>query len=221
MKKIKKHLKVLIIIFMSVFSTNQSLAQFDIGADFMSRYVWRGGAYSNGPSIQPYMSYATGGEEEDDFGFEIGFWGAYANDTNYTDELDLYASLSYGPVAVTITNYIFPDITTGGTTKYFDSGIWEGMLGIELGPVSLTGGYFFEDGHTYLAGSIPINEELGFTLGFGDGFYTNSGDFELIELALSYGKETKITEDFSLPLSGNLIYNPSADQMYLVFGFSL
>ena len=95
------------------------------------------------------------------------------------------------------------------------------MLGLELGPVSLTGGYFFEDGDTYIAGSVPLSEEVGFTLGLGDGFYTSSGDFELIEVAVSYGKEIKITEDFSLPMSGNLIYNPSADKMYLVFGFSL
>ena len=143
MKKISKTLKIFLIALISIFSANQSMAQVDIGADFMSRYVWRGGAYSNGPSIQPYMSYATGGEE-DDFGFEVGFWGAYANDS-LADELDLYASLSYGPVAVTITNYIFPDITTGGTTKYFDSGIWEGMLGLELGPVSRPVPPFLDD----------------------------------------------------------------------------
>ena len=70
MKKISKTLKIFLIALISIFSANQSMAQVDIGADFMSRYVWRGGAYSNGPSIQPYMSYATGGEE-DDFGFEV------------------------------------------------------------------------------------------------------------------------------------------------------
>ena len=135
--KINKYIKILTIVIVSIFSANQSFGQMDIGADFMSRYVWRGGAYSNGPSIQPYMSYASSG-------VEIGFWGAYANDT-LADELDLYASYSFGPIALTLTNYIFPDITTGGTTKYFDSGIWEGMVGLELGPVSLTGAYFFEE----------------------------------------------------------------------------
>ena len=44
---------------------------------------------------------------------------------------------------------------------------------------------------------------------------------EIMEIGASYGKKIKITEDFSLPLSGNLIYNPSFDQMYLVFGISL
>ena len=135
MKKIKKTFNILTLVLISIFSLNQTFGQVDIGADIMSRYVWRGAAYSNGPSIQPYMSYATGG-------FEVGFWGAYANDM-MADELDLYASYSIGPVGLTLTNYVFPNITTGGTTKYFDSGIWEGMASLELGPVSLTGAYFF------------------------------------------------------------------------------
>jgi hypothetical protein len=213
MKKFKNTFNKVSIVLLFIFSINQTFGQLDIGADLMSRYIWRGGAYSNGPSIQPYMSYATGG-------FEVGFWGAYANDTNYTDELDFYASASIGPVALTLTNYIFPDITSGGTTKYFDSGIWEGMVGLELGPVSLTGAYFFKDGDTYISAGIPLGD-VGLTLSLGDGFYTESGDMEIMEIGASYGKEIKITEDFLLPLSGNLIYNPSFDQMYLVFGISL
>ena len=212
MKKIKKTFNILTLVLISILSTSQTFGQIDIGADILSRYVWRGAAYSNGPSIQPYMSYATGG-------FEVGFWGAYANDM-MADELDFYASASIGPVALTLTNYIFPDVTTGGTTKYIDSGICEGMIGLELGPVSLTGAYFFEDGDTYISAGIPLGD-IGFTFSLGDGFYTESGDMEIMEIGAGYGKEIKITEDFSLPLSGNLIYNPSFDQMYLVFGISL
>jgi hypothetical protein len=212
MKKNSNSITFLLFTIVSFLTTSQSFAQVDIGTDIMSRYVWRGGAYSNGPSIQPYMSYAKGG-------LEVGFWGAYANDSA-ADELDLYASYSIGPVSLTVTNYIFPDITTGGTTKYFDSGLWEGMIGLKLGPVDLTGAYFFEDEDTYISASVPLGD-LGFTISMGDGFYSDSGDMELMEIGLSYGKEIKITEDFSLPLSSNLIYNPSFDQMYLVFGISL
>ena len=105
MKKIKKTFNILTLVLISILSTSQTFGQIDIGADILSRYVWRGAAYSNGPSIQPYMSYATGG-------FEVGFWGAYANDM-MVDELDFYASASIGPVALTLTNYIFPDVTHG------------------------------------------------------------------------------------------------------------
>ena len=178
-------LKIALVVTVLFSSMQEVKAQFDVGADIMSRYVWRGGAYSNGPSIQPYMSYATGG-------FEVGFWGAYANDM-LADELDFYASASLGPVALTLTNYIFPDITTGGRTRYFESGIWEGMVGLELGPLSLTGAYFFEDGDTYISAGIPLGD-VGFTLSLGDGFYTESGDMEIMEIGASYGKEKKIKD---------------------------
>ena len=200
-----------------LFSSMQEVkAQFDVGADIMSRYVWRGSGYSNGPSIQPYMSYATGD-------FEIGFWGAYAND-GQVDELDLYASYGIGPVGLTITNYVFPDNMTPGVAspiKYWDSeGGWEGTVGLELGPVGLTYATFFDSGDTYIAAGTSLGG-VDLTLGMGDGAYTTDSDFALMEISLGYGKDIMITEDFSLPASGSLIYNPDADQMYLVFGISL
>ncbi|MFL2598993.1 MAG: hypothetical protein ACJ0P1_00290 [Flavobacteriaceae bacterium] len=200
-----------------LFSSMQEVkAQFDVGADIMSRYVWRGAGYSNGPSIQPYMSYATGD-------FEIGFWGAYAND-GQVDELDLYASYGIGPVGLTITNYVFPDNMTPGVAspiKYWAAeGGWEGTVGLELGPIGLTYATFFDSGDTYIAAGTSLGG-VDLTLGMGDGAYTTDSDFALMEISLGYGKDIMITEDFSLPASGSLIYNPDADQMYLVFGISL
>ena len=209
-------LKILFVSIIGLMSTQKIKAQFDVGADIMSRYVWRGSGYSNGPSVQPYISYAAGN-------FEIGFWGAYANDTQ-VDELDLYASYSIGPVGLTVTNYVFPDNMTPGITtptKYWaaDAG-WEGTIGLELGPVALTYATFFDSGDTYIAAGTSLSG-VDLTLGMGDGAYTSDTNFNLIEISLGYGKEIKITEDFSLPVSSNLIYNPEADQMYLVFGLSL
>tara|TARA_R110000744_G_scaffold67607_3_gene137797 strand:- start:262 stop:921 length:660 start_codon:yes stop_codon:yes gene_type:complete len=212
----KSMLKISLGIAMGLFFMQNAKAQFDVGADIMSRYVWRGSGYSNGPSVQPYMSYASGD-------FEIGFWGAYANDTQ-VDELDLYASYSIGPVGLTVTNYVFPNNMTPGITtptKYWaaEAG-WEGTIGLELGPVALTYATFFDSGDTYIAAGTSLRG-VDLTLGMGDGAYTSDTNFNLIEISLGYGKEIKITEDFSLPVSSNLIYNPEADQMYLVFGLSL
>jgi hypothetical protein len=209
-------LKIALVVTVLFSSMQEVKAQFDVGADIMSRYVWRGAGYSNGPSIQPYMSYATGD-------FEIGFWGAYAND-GQVDELDLYASYGIGPVGLTITNYVFPDNMTPGVAspiKYWDSeGGWEGTVGLELGPVGLTYATFFDSGDTYIAAGTSLGG-VDLTLGMGDGAYTTDSDFALMEISLGYGKDIMITEDFSLPASGSLIYNPDADQMYLVFGISL
>tara|TARA_B110000116_G_C16782701_1_gene559213 strand:- start:980 stop:1639 length:660 start_codon:yes stop_codon:yes gene_type:complete len=209
-------LKILFVSIIGLMSTQKIKAQFDVGADIMSRYVWRGSGYSNGPSVQPYISYAAGN-------FEIGFWGAYANDA-LADELDLYASYSIGPVDLTVTNYVFPDNMTPGVTaptKYWaaDAG-WEGSIGLELGPVALTYATFFDSRDTYIAAGTSLRG-VDLTIGMGDGAYTSDSEFDLMEILLGYEKEIKITEDFSLPVSGNLIYNPEADQMYLVFGLSL
>ena len=34
-------------------------------------------------------------------------------------------------------------------------------------------------------------------------------------------KEIKITDDFSIPVSGSIILNPEQEQFYVVIGFSL
>ena len=40
----------------------------DLGADIMSRYVWRGTDFGNTAAIQPSLSFSSGG-------FTVGAWG--------------------------------------------------------------------------------------------------------------------------------------------------
>ena len=42
----------------------------DLGADIMSRYVWRGTDFGNSAAIQPGLSYSKEG-------FTVGAWGAW------------------------------------------------------------------------------------------------------------------------------------------------
>ena len=58
-------------------------------------------------------------------------------------------------------------------------------------------------------------------IGGGDNAYSSDGEFALVNVSLSSSKDIKISEDFSLPLSGSLIYNPDVDIMYVAFGISL
>ena len=75
----------------------------DIGADIMSRYVWRGTDYGSSPSIQPYMELGLGG-------FALGFWGAYTTNLPGVQELDFYANYTFSDVVtIGITDYFFPD----------------------------------------------------------------------------------------------------------------
>jgi hypothetical protein len=76
---------------------------YDVSADLVSRYVWRGTQYGgNGPSIQPNLCLTWGG-------LNVGFWGAYSiNGTNSSQELDIYASYTF-----------WNDMFTFGVTDYF------------------------------------------------------------------------------------------------------
>ncbi len=76
----------------------------NVGADLMSRYVWRGMDYGSSPSIQPTLSFGIGD-------FEIGYWGAIAVTTNYL-ESDLYAKYTYKGFSVAVTDYYIPALAT-------------------------------------------------------------------------------------------------------------
>jgi hypothetical protein len=99
----------------------------NIGADLVSRYVWRGTDYGNSPGIQPSFSL-------DIKGFEVGAWGSYGfvpyskkiNDTttismgNYA-EFDLFLSYTFKWFTLCVTDYFFPNpLTPNSDNKYFN-----------------------------------------------------------------------------------------------------
>lgn len=90
-----------------------------VGADFVSRYIWRGvNLGGSSPSVQPYVEYGFG---SDDHAFAIGAWGAYSlSGTQTGQEADLYLSYTIKEMfSLTVTDYFFPDETTD-RNKYFN-----------------------------------------------------------------------------------------------------
>jgi hypothetical protein len=57
-------------------------------------------------------------------------------------------------------------------------------------------------------------------VGAGDEVYTPDGDFGLVNIGVSASKEIKMTEFFSLPLSGSVILNPESESLFMVVGVS-
>jgi hypothetical protein len=194
---------------------------FSIGGDLISSYVWRGSKYGNGPAIQPYLELALGN-------FSIGGWGSYCFTSNEAAEADLY--LSYGfdfGLSIGLTDYYFPG------TEYFDystesgSHAFEINLGYELGGFSIAANYILnEAGSAGSAGNdLYFEAAYGFEYfslfaGAGDGWHTSDGEFMFCNLGISAEKEIKITDSFSLPLSGALIWNPEREQFNIVLGVS-
>ncbi len=91
---------------------------FQAGADFMSRYIWRGlNLGGAGPSIQPSVKLNVG---NDNHLFSIGGWGAYTFSATANQEVDLIASYTYkNMITVMVTDYFFPELNTGQKDKYF------------------------------------------------------------------------------------------------------
>lgn len=212
---------------------------FSIGADFQSRYVWRGLlAGGNSPSIQPTMSFNT-------HGFEVGVWGAFQTVGFNDQELDLYVSYTFlkDMLSVVVTDYCIAD---WNNFKYFDyrsdytSHVLEAGItfnGTEKVPV--TAGFYT---NFYGNDKKPYNNKNAFSsylevaynpsikkwgVDFdifagcaiiGHAYGVEKGGFGFINLGFGATKHLKITDSFSLPIYTRLIFNPNANKAHLVFG---
>ena len=199
----------------------QKSSPFDVGADLVSSYLWRGTKFGTGPAIQPYLSFAVGG-------FEIGGWGSYCFTSNEGAEADIY--LSYGfdfGLSFGVTDYYFPG------SDYLDWSSESGTHGVELNlgyeikGFSASANYMFNEAPTAGTTGGDLYFELGYAfkyfglhLGAGDGWHTEGNSFAICNIGISASKEIKITENYALPLSGSLIWNPEREQYHVVIGIS-
>jgi len=190
--------------------------EWSTGLDIYSSYVWRGTKFGSGPAFQPYVEFSAGG-------FALGAWGSYNASTDEAAEADLYASYGFdlgenASLGLTVTDYYFPGSAWfEGTSHYI-----EPMVTLGVGSLSLTGAYMMNDGEgdIYLEAGLSAGP-VDLTLGGGDGAYTIDGDFNVCNIGISTSKEVKITDSFSLPVSGAAILNPSSEQFHIVVGISL
>jgi len=227
-----KTIKRILVVFVAILSIStvraqeeeKSKATFDIGVDYASRYVWRGGSYSDSPVLQPYAELASGN-------FTFGVWASYETGGEVVgQEFDFYASYSFGAISVGFTDYAFP--TDANSDGYFmmKNHIGEASLsfdGVDSFPVSLAvfaNVYNDDDNSIYTELGVPFKiggTEMGAFVGGGNEIYTTDGDFALTNVGVSASKDVKITDAFSLGVSAAAIFNPDSDDAYLVFILSL
>ncbi len=207
-----------------------------LGADFVSRYVWRGTDFGESVSVQPSLSVSGGG-------FEIGSWASYSAGASgsFANEHDLWIGYSVetaqaGTVGFGITDYYFPSPKAEGFFNFDGGGNGAHFLELYMSysapvsfPVTLYAAVMTHndpDNSLYLEGSLPVTvggTSMGVTLGMavGQSEFYGVESASVINMGLSAEKELKITDDFSLPLSVAYILNPTHERSFLVFGFSL
>lgn len=156
MRSFKYTLLLFIFLMMPASSFAQEIV---LGADFVSRYVWRGfDLGANAPSLQPNVALVAGG-------LTVGFWGAYSfSNEEALDEIDFYASYAFnlgengGALSIGFTDYMNPNsgVPLSNFNNY-DAVPDEGEDALEGGP----GAHFIEINAGYSGPeSFPISLSL-------------------------------------------------------------
>lgn len=220
-----------------------------IGADVVSRYVWRGTDFGESMSVQPALTLGFGS-------LEVGAWGSYsisasgagANENDiwatYTVAASNGSSFSFG-----FTDYYFPGPGADGffVTSAHILELSASFTGPESFPISLFAGRMSRndpDNSLYLEASVPVSTfedvDMSLTAGMVAGeseFYGTEGT-AFVNLGISASKDLVITDDFSVPFTVSYIVNanrlaeedhmghdhdhgPDPDRAFLVVGFSL
>ena len=175
-----------------------------IGADVVSRYVWRGTDYGNAAAVQPSIETTIGP-------VALGAWGSWSISPGPADasgnECDLYASTTVGPVGLTLTDYFFPAYAGTDSLLNIDIHVFELSAGADVGPVSILAAANVsgdDDNSTYLELTYGV-----FSLGLGNGAYSTDGEFAPVSIGVSASRDN---------FSASYIINPDQETSFLVFG---
>jgi hypothetical protein len=194
-------------------------SKFTTGADLYSNYIFRGTKFGKGPSVQPSVKYIIGG-------FTAGVWGAF-DASGYT-EADPYVSYSFPfGLSLGLTDYYYPGLELFDVSKSTGSQAVEINSGFATGGLTLSANYILNEaggaasagGDTYFQAGYAFTSFSLFA-GAGSGWHTSDGKFNLCNVGLGTTKEIKLTDSFSIPVSGQVIINPDREQLFLVVGFS-
>lgn len=211
-------------------STNK--LTFDVNADLVSRYIWRGLPSSLTPNIQPSVTLGYKN-------FSAQVWGSYGISQPYA-EFDVNLSYNIGAFTLSLWDYyVNPD--EASATHYFNCSDTtlhsvEGSLtfnGTESFPFSVTLATYLwgddknEEGDNYYSTYLELGYErtigntnlklfAGGTLG--EGYYASKA--AVVNVGLTATRDLQLTEKTALPLTGSVIVNPDAKSVYLVFGIT-
>jgi len=244
---IRKSLFLTLLLFGLFTITQAQETSLNSGADFMSRYVWRGLQLGgSSPSIQPSLEFTAGN-------FTAGTWGALSVSNNLTvQETDLYLSYSIKEMfSVTVTDYFLPDESLA-RNNYLE---WKedntghlleasaSFLGTDSIPITFLAAVnfwgadarhannkkqystYFELGYHGTCKEVEYNIFIGGTPTNPDSEAGETGYYGpeagITNIGITAIKNIAITDKFTLPVSTSFIINPQSENVYLVFGITL
>lgn len=229
---IKKTLFLILLFFFPFSNVNsQDNVETSLGADIVSSYIWRGQDLGN-VSIQPSLGIHYKG-------FSLSAWGSLGFTDSDTKELDLILEYSLGNLTLSITDY-----WASGDVGYFHyssdntSHTFEAGAAYDFGIFSLAWSTNFAGNvgydakgnkvyASYVSASVPFklggidwSAEVGASPWSNDYYNDGGKGFQVSSVSITAAKELKITEHFSIPFYGQVVWNPYTDGAWFVAGLS-
>ena len=232
MSKLRTFIVLLAVSCMGV-ACAQSEVEGELKADVVSSYVWRG-LHQGHASVQPELSVGWNG-------LSLAAWGSVGLTGHEDDFTEIDVTLSYetGGLSVGVIDY-WTDENDKRFFYYKKDGTghaFEGYVGYDFGLISASWQTFFagsdyqeDDGKRAYSSYFQIEAPFRFascewvaTAGlvpWASDFYGVDG-LSVTCLSLRADRSVKITDNFSLPLFGQLVANPASQNLYFVAGFTL
>ncbi len=223
-----KYIFLLLLVVMTVKPINAQ--EYELNADLVSRYIWRGVELAKSASIQPAFTASHGS-------FSVGTWASYSLSPQAAgaDEHDFWVSYGFGRFSVTVTDYYFPGAANNDLFDFSDNGqgahVLEAALGFDGGddfPLAVllaANVYNDPDNSLYLEFSWQTASGVGFTAGVANGssvwYAVSDSGPRAINIGISYSRDLKVNDEWSIPFSGQIIFNPNQKMSYFVVGLSL
>ena len=217
-QKMKKNLKKWVLLLMAaialpVSSMAQDKVEFGVGADVVSKYIWRG-TDLGGPSVQPSLSVAYKG-------LSLTAWGSIGFDSEDDKEVDLTLAYETGNFSLSVTDYWYPEYSGAHT--------FEAQIGYDFGLLAANWYTNFagddEEYASYISLIAPFSligldweAEVGATP-WGTDYY-GTDKFAVCDLSLGASKEFNIGKSFSTTLFAKATYNPTIEKFYATIGIS-
>ena len=214
----KKNLKKWVLWLMTaialpVSSMAQDKVEFGVGADVVSKYIWRG-TDLGGPSVQPSLSVAYKG-------LSLTAWGSIGFDSEDDKEVDLTLAYETGNFSLSVTDYWYPEYSGAHT--------FEAQIGYDFGLLAANWYTNFagddEEYASYISLIAPFSligldweAEVGATP-WGTDYY-GTDKFSVCDLSLGASKEFNIGKSFSTTLFAKATYNPTIEKFYATIGIS-
>ena len=217
-------------------TTGQDKLEANIGADFVSDYVWRG-IDCGEASFQPTLGISYKG-------LSLSAWGSteFSNFGN-SKELDLTLAYSVGGFNIGITDYWF-SAGQDEDGRYFiykahkTNHIFEANIGYDFGPcyiqwyTNFAGNDYKEDGdHAYSSyveigapfklGGLDWDFAIGAVPYESSSVYGYCDGFSVTNIALKATYDIQVTPSFDIPVFGQIATNPHEEKAYFIVGFSL